>query len=211
MSDVRDTFMNTLVPMVVEQTSRGERSYDIFSRLLKENIIFLTGQVNDQVAGLITAQLLFLEAENPKKDIAFYINSPGGVVTAGMGIYDTMQYIRNKVSTICIGQACSMGSLLLAAGEKGQRYSLPNSRIMVHQPSGGAQGQATDIEIQAREILALRERLNQIYAKHTGQKLAKIVDALERDTFMSPEEAKTFGLIDEIFDKRPGPTKAEDK
>ncbi len=211
MSDVRDTFMNTLVPMVVEQTSRGERSYDIFSRLLKENIIFLTGQVNDQVAGLITAQLLFLEAENPKKDIAFYINSPGGVVTAGMGIYDTMQYIRNKVSTICIGQACSMGSLLLAAGEKGQRYSLPNSRIMVHQPSGGAQGQATDIEIQAREILALRERLNQIYVKHTGQKLAKIVDALERDTFMSPEEAKTFGLIDEIFDKRPGPSKAEDK
>ncbi|NOZ65109.1 MAG: ATP-dependent Clp endopeptidase proteolytic subunit ClpP [Alphaproteobacteria bacterium] len=211
MSDVRDTFMNTLVPMVVEQTSRGERSYDIFSRLLKENIIFLTGQVNDQVAGLITAQLLFLEAENPKKDIAFYINSPGGVVTAGMGIYDTMQYIRNKVSTICIGQACSMGSLLLAAGEKGQRYSLPNSRIMVHQPSGGAQGQATDIEIQAREILALRARLNEIYAKHTGQKLAKIVDALERDTFMSPEEAKAFGLIDEIFDKRPGPTKAEDK
>jgi ATP-dependent Clp protease protease subunit len=211
MSDVRDTFMNTLVPMVVEQTSRGERSYDIFSRLLKENIIFLTGQVNDQVAGLITAQLLFLEAENPKKDIAFYINSPGGVVTAGMGIYDTMQYIRNKVSTICIGQACSMGSLLLAAGEKGQRYSLPNSRIMVHQPSGGAQGQATDIEIQAREILALRARLNEIYAKHTGQKLAKIVDALERDTFMSPEEAKAFGLIDEIFDKRPAPSKTEDK
>ncbi|PCJ40281.1 MAG: ATP-dependent Clp endopeptidase, proteolytic subunit ClpP [Alphaproteobacteria bacterium] len=211
MSDVRDTFMNTLVPMVVEQTSRGERSYDIFSRLLKENIIFLTGQVNDQVAGLITAQLLFLEAENPKKDIAFYINSPGGVVTAGMGIYDTMQYIRNKVSTICIGQACSMGSLLLAAGEKGQRYSLPNSRIMVHQPSGGAQGQATDIEIQAREILALRARLNEIYAKHTGQKLAKIVDALERDTFMSPEEAKTFGLIDEIFDKRPAPSKTDGK
>ena len=199
---MHDTYMNTLVPMVVEQTSRGERSYDIFSRLLKENIIFLTGQVNDQVAGLITAQLLFLEAENPKKDIAFYINSPGGVVTAGMGIYDTMQYIRNKVSTICIGQACSMGSLLLAAGEPGQRYSLPNSRIMVHQPSGGAQGQATDIEIQAREILTLRERLNKIYAKHTGQKLTKIEEALERDTFMSPEEAKTFGLIDKIFDKR---------
>ncbi|MBL4894432.1 MAG: ATP-dependent Clp endopeptidase proteolytic subunit ClpP [Emcibacter sp.] len=195
--------MNTLVPMVVEQTSRGERSYDIFSRLLKENIIFLTGQVNDQVAGLITAQLLFLEAENPKKDIAFYINSPGGVVTAGLGIYDTMQYIRNKVSTICIGQACSMGSLLLAAGEPGQRYSLPNSRIMVHQPSGGAQGQATDIEIQAREILTLRERLNKIYAKHTGQKLSKIEEALERDTFMSPDQAKTFGLIDKIFDKRP--------
>lgn len=205
MSDMHETFMNTLVPMVVEQTSRGERSYDIFSRLLKENIIFLTGQVNDQVAGLITAQLLFLEAENPKKDIAFYINSPGGVVTAGMGIYDTMQYIRNKVSTICIGQACSMGSLLLAAGEEGQRFSLPNSRIMVHQPSGGAQGQATDIEIQAREILALRDRLNKIYVKHTGQKMAKIVDALERDTFMSAEEAMEFGLIDEIFDKRPMP------
>ncbi len=205
MINSNDTYMNTLVPMVVEQTSRGERSYDIFSRLLKENIIFLTGQVNDQVAGLITAQFLFLEAENPKKDIAFYINSPGGIVTAGMGIYDTMQYIRNKVSTICIGQACSMGSLLLAAGEPGQRYSLPNSRIMVHQPSGGAQGQATDIEIQAREILSLRERLNGIYVKHTGQKLAKIQEALERDTFMSPEEAMKFGLIDKIFDKRPEP------
>ncbi|MCF6215537.1 MAG: ATP-dependent Clp endopeptidase proteolytic subunit ClpP [Emcibacter sp.] len=201
--------MNTLVPMVVEQTSRGERSFDIFSRLLKENIIFLTGQVNDQVAGLITAQLLFLEAENPKKDIAFYINSPGGIVTAGMGIYDTMQYIRNKVSTICIGQACSMGSLLLAAGEPGQRYSLPNSRIMVHQPSGGAQGQATDIEIQAREILALRGRLNQIYVKHTGKKLSVIEDALERDTFMSPEEAIKFGLIDKVFDKRPDAEKKE--
>ncbi|VAW07396.1 ATP-dependent Clp protease proteolytic subunit [hydrothermal vent metagenome] len=209
MNDVTDTYMNTLVPMVVEQTSRGERSFDIFSRLLKENIIFLTGQVNDQVAGLITAQLLFLEAENPKKDIAFYINSPGGIVTAGLGIYDTMQYIRNKVSTICIGQACSMGSLLLAAGEPGQRYSLPNSRIMVHQPSGGAQGQATDIEIQAREILSLRKRLNDIYVKHTGQPLAKIEDALERDTFMAPEDAKKFGLIDEIFDKRPDP-KAKD-
>lgn len=209
MSDLRDTYMNTLVPMVVEQTSRGERSFDIFSRLLKENIIFLTGQVNDQVAGLITAQLLFLEAENPKKDIAFYINSPGGIVTAGMGIYDTMQYIRNKVSTICIGQACSMGSLLLAAGEPGQRYSLPNSRIMVHQPSGGAQGQATDIEIQAREILALRGRLNQIYVKHTGKKLSVIEDALERDTFMSPEEAIKFGLIDKVFDKRPDAEKKE--
>lgn len=205
MSTGIDTYMNTLVPMVVEQTSRGERSYDIFSRLLKENIIFLTGQVNDQVAGLITAQLLFLEAENPKKDIAFYINSPGGVVTSGLGIYDTMQYIRNKVSTICIGQACSMGSLLLAAGEPGQRYSLPNSRIMVHQPSGGAQGQATDIEIQAREILSLRKRLNEIYVKHTGQKLGQIEEALERDKFMSPDEALTFGLIDKIFDKRPGP------
>ncbi|NOZ42156.1 MAG: ATP-dependent Clp endopeptidase proteolytic subunit ClpP [Alphaproteobacteria bacterium] len=205
MNNISDIYMNNLVPMVVEQTSRGERSFDIFSRLLKENIIFLTGQVNDQVAGLITAQLLFLEAENPKKDIAFYINSPGGVVTAGMGIYDTMQYIRNKVSTICIGQACSMGSLLLAAGEPGQRYSLPNSRIMVHQPSGGAQGQATDIEIQAREILSLRQRLNDIYVKHTGQQLARIEEALERDTFMSPDEALTFGLIDEIFDKRPAP------
>ncbi len=203
MSDLTDTYMNTLVPMVVEQTSRGERSYDIFSRLLKERIIFLTGQVSDQVAGLITAQLLFLEAENPKKDISFYINSPGGVVTSGMGIYDTMQYIRPKNTTISCGQACSMGSLLLAAGEPGQRFSLPNSRIMVHQPSGGAQGQATDIEIQAREILALRERLNKIYVKHTGQKLTKIQDALERDTFMSPEEAKEFGLIDEIYDKRP--------
>ncbi len=202
MNDPLDTYMNTLVPMVVEQTSRGERSYDIFSRLLKERIIFLTGQVNDQVAGLITAQLLFLEAENPKKDVSFYINSPGGVVTAGMGIYDTMQYIRPKVSTICIGQACSMGSLLLAAGEKGMRYSLPNSRIMVHQPSGGAQGQATDIEIQAREILSLRERLNNIYVKHTGQKLSQIQEALERDTFMAPEEAKDFGLIDVIYEKR---------
>lgn len=202
MNDPLDTYMNTLVPMVVEQTSRGERSYDIFSRLLKERIIFLTGQVNDQVAGLITAQLLFLEAENPKKDISFYINSPGGVVTAGMGIYDTMQYIRPQVSTICIGQACSMGSLLLAAGEKGMRYSLPNSRIMVHQPSGGAQGQATDIEIQAREILSLRERLNNIYVKHTGQKLGQIQEALERDTFMAPEEAKDFGLIDVIYEKR---------
>lgn len=209
MSNASDIYMNTLVPMVVEQTSRGERSYDIFSRLLKENIIFLTGPINDTVAGLITAQFLFLEAENPKKDIAFYINSPGGVVTAGMGIYDTMQYIRNKVSTICIGQACSMGSLLLAAGEPGQRYSLPNSRIMVHQPSGGAQGQATDIEIQAREILSLRERLNNIYVKHTGQKLKTIQEALERDTFMSPEEAMEFGLLDQIFDKRPEPEKTE--
>ncbi len=209
MSNGIDTYMNTLVPMVVEQTSRGERSYDIFSRLLKENIIFLTGQVNDTVAGLITAQLLFLEAENPKKDIAFYINSPGGIVTAGLGIYDTMQYIRNKVSTICIGQACSMGSLLLAAGEPGQRYSLPNSRIMVHQPSGGAQGQATDIEIQAKEILSLRERLNGIYVKHTGQNLEHIQEALERDKFMSPDEAKEFGLIDKIFDKRPLPEQKE--
>lgn len=202
MSDVYETYMNTLVPMVVEQTSRGERSYDIYSRLLKEHIIFLTGPVNDAVASLVTAQLLFLEAENPKKDISFYINSPGGVVTAGMGIYDTMQYIRPKITTICIGQACSMGSLLLAAGEPGQRYALPNSRIMIHQPSGGAQGQATDIEIQAREILALRKRLNEIYSKHTGQKISVIEDALERDNFMGPEEAKKFGLIDEVYEKR---------
>lgn len=203
MSDIIDTTMNNLVPMVVEQTSRGERSFDIFSRLLKERIIFLTGQVNDSVSALITAQLLFLEAENPKKDIAFYINSPGGVVTSGLGIYDTMQYIRPKVTTICIGQACSMGSLLLAAGEPGQRFSLPNSRIMIHQPSGGAQGQATDIQIQANEILALRKRLNQIYVDHTGQKLADVETAMERDNFMSPEEAKKFGLIDEIYAKRP--------
>jgi ATP-dependent Clp protease protease subunit len=203
MSNIIDTTMNNLVPMVVEQTSRGERSFDIFSRLLKERIIFLTGQVNDSISALITAQLLFLEADNPKKDIAFYINSPGGVVTSGLGIYDTMQYIRPKVTTICIGQACSMGSLLLAAGEPGQRYSLPNSRIMIHQPSGGAQGQATDIEIQANEILALRKRLNQIYVDHTGQKLADVEKAMERDNFMSPDEAKKFGLIDEIYSERP--------
>lgn len=202
MNDVIDTHMNNLVPMVVEQTSRGERSFDIFSRLLKERIIFLTGQVNDSVSALITAQLLFLEAENPKKDIAFYINSPGGIVTSGLGIYDTMQYIRPKVTTICIGQACSMGSLLLAAGEPNQRFSLPNSRIMIHQPSGGAQGQATDIEIQAKEILSLRKRLNEIYVKHTGQKLGEIEKAMDRDNFMSPVEAKKFGLIDEIYEKR---------
>ncbi|WP_138380162.1 ATP-dependent Clp endopeptidase proteolytic subunit ClpP [Luteithermobacter gelatinilyticus] len=202
MSDMPETYMNTLIPMVVEQTSRGERSYDIYSRLLKERIIFLTGQVNDAVASLITAQLLFLEAENPKKDIAFYINSPGGVVTAGLGIYDTMQYIRPKVTTICIGQACSMGSLLLAAGEPGQRFALPNSRIMIHQPSGGAQGQAADIEIQAREILELRKRLNNIYVKHTGQPLDVIETAMDRDKFMSPEEAREFGLIDQVYVKR---------
>nr|WP_246056860.1 ATP-dependent Clp endopeptidase proteolytic subunit ClpP [Emcibacter nanhaiensis] len=194
--------MNTLVPMVVEQTSRGERSYDIYSRLLKERIIFLTGQVHDGVASLITAQLLFLEAENPKKDISFYINSPGGVVTSGLGIYDTMQYIRPKVTTICIGQACSMGSLLLAAGEPGQRYALPNSRIMIHQPSGGAQGQATDIEIHAKEILELRKRLNNMYVKHTGQPLDVIEENMERDNFMSPEQAKEFGLIDQVYEKR---------
>ncbi len=195
--------MNTLVPMVIEQTARGERSFDIYSRLLKERIIFLTGEVNDYVASLICAQLLFLESENPNKDIYFYINSPGGVVTSGMSMYDTMQYIKPDVSTIVIGQACSMGSLLLAGGAKGKRYSLPNSRIMIHQPSGGARGQATDIEIQAREILSLRKRLNEIYVKHTGQKLETIEAAVERDRFMSPVEAKEFGLIDEVISERP--------
>jgi ATP-dependent Clp protease protease subunit len=195
--------MSTLIPMVVEQTARGERSYDIFSRLLKERIIFLSGQVNDYVSTLICAQLLFLEAENPKKDIYFYINSPGGVVTSGLAMYDTMQYIKPDVATVCIGQACSMGSLLLAAGAAGKRYSLPNSRVMVHQPSGGAQGQATDIEIQAREILSLRKRLNEIYVKHTGKKINQIEEALERDRFMSAEEAKAFGLIDQIVERQP--------
>jgi ATP-dependent Clp protease protease subunit len=195
--------MNNLVPMVVEQTNRGERAYDIYSRLLKERIIFLVGPVNDGVASLICAQLLFLESENPTKDIAFYINSPGGVVTSGLAIYDTMQYIRPDVATVCIGQAASMGSLLLTAGAKGKRVSLPNSRIMIHQPSGGAQGQATDIEIQAREILQLRQRLNEMYVKHTGQPLDVIQAAVERDKFMSPEEAKVFGLIDEVMNNRP--------
>lgn len=195
--------MNTLVPMVVETTNRGERAYDIYSRLLKERIIFLTGVVHDEVASLVCAQLLFLESENPTKDIAFYINSPGGVVTAGLAIYDTMQYIRPEVSTVCIGQAASMGSLLLAAGADGKRFALPNSRIMVHQPSGGAQGQATDIEIQAREILSLRARLNDIYVKHTKKKLSDIEAAVERDRFMSPEDAKSFGLIDEVVQSRP--------
>jgi len=201
--DPADVFMNTLVPMVVEQTSRGERSYDIYSRLLKERIVFLTGQVEDYTASLICAQLLFLESENPSKDISFYINSPGGIVTSGLAIYDTMQFIRPEVSTVCIGQAASMGSLLLAAGAPGKRYALPNSRIMIHQPSGGAQGQATDIEIQAREILALRARLNQIYVKHTGQELPLIEQSMERDKFMTADEAKTFGLIDQVFTKRP--------
>ncbi|WP_276204523.1 ATP-dependent Clp endopeptidase proteolytic subunit ClpP [Candidatus Terasakiella magnetica] len=195
--------MSNLVPMVVETTNRGERAYDIYSRLLKERIIFVTGQVEDHMASLICAQLLFLESENPDKDIAMYINSPGGVVTSGLSIYDTMQYIRPDVSTVCLGQACSMGSLLLAAGTAGKRYALPNSRIMVHQPSGGAQGQATDIEIQAREILALKRRLNEIYVDHTGKKLEQIEDALERDRFMQPEEAKEFGLIDEVVSTRP--------
>jgi len=204
MSDALDTYMNTLVPMVVETTNRGERAYDIYSRLLKERIIFLTGAVHDEVASLVCAQLLFLESENPDKDISFYINSPGGVVTSGLAIYDTMRYIRPDVSTVCIGQAASMGSLLMCAGAKGKRYALPNSRIMIHQPSGGAQGQATDIEIQAREILKLRERLNNMYVEHTGQKLDVIEKAVERDTFMSAEEAKTFGLIDEVVTERPG-------
>jgi ATP-dependent Clp protease protease subunit len=197
-------YMNTLVPMVVEQTNRGERAYDIFSRLLKERIIFLVGPVDDVVASLACAQLLFLESENPNKDIAFYINSPGGVVTSGLAIYDTMQYIRADVATVCIGQAASMGSLLLAAGAKGKRTSLPNSRIMIHQPSGGTQGQATDIEIQAREILQLRARLNEIYVKHTGQPLETIAAAVERDKFLSPTEAKAFGLIDEVMVNRTG-------
>ena len=201
--DPIDLYMNTLVPMVVEQTNRGERSYDIYSRLLKERIIFLTAEVYDQVAALICAQLLFLESENPTKDIAFYINSPGGVVTSGLAIYDTMQYIRPAVSTVCIGQAASMGSLLLTAGQKGKRFALPNARIMVHQPSGGAQGQATDIEIQAREILALRARLNNMYVEHTGQTLEVIERALERDKYMTAQEAKEFGLIDEVVNKRP--------
>lgn len=209
--DPLDLHMNTLVPMVVEQTNRGERAYDIFSRLLKERIIFLTGAVNDHVASLISAQLLYLESENPKKDIAFYINSPGGVVTSGLGVYDTMQYIRPPVSTVCLGQASSMGSLLLASGETGKRFALPNSRIMVHQPSGGAQGQATDIEIQAREILRVRERLNEIYVRHTGQKLARVKDALERDTFMTAAEAKDFGLIDDVVTARPESPDADEK
>jgi ATP-dependent Clp protease protease subunit len=198
-----ETQMNMLVPMVVETTNRGERAYDIYSRLLKERIVFLTGPVNDTVASLICAQFLFLESENPGKDIAFYINSPGGLVTAGLAIYDTMQYIRPDVSTVCIGQAASMGSLLLAAGANGKRYVLPNARIMVHQPSGGAQGQATDIEIHAREILAIKARLNMIYVKHTKQPLDVIESAVDRDRFMSPEEAKAFGIVDEVVVTRP--------
>jgi len=203
--DPVEVYNNTLVPMVIEQTARGERSFDIYSRLLKERIIFLTGPVFDQVSSLICAQLLFLESENPTKDIAFYINSPGGVVSAGLAMYDTMQYIRAPVSTVCIGQAASMGSLLLTAGAKGKRYGLPNSRIMVHQPSGGAQGQATDIEIQAREILKLRQRLNEIYVKHTGQPIEAIERKLERDSYMSAEEARDFGLIDHVVEERPVP------
>ena len=202
MKDKIEEHMNNLIPMVVEQSNRGERAYDIYSRLLKERIIFLVGPVNDTVSTLITAQLLFLESENPKKEISFYINSPGGLVTSGLGIYDTMQYIKPPVSTLCIGQASSMGSFLLAAGEKGKRFSLPNSRIMVHQPSAGYQGQATDIEIHAKEILALKERLNKIYSKHTKKSEEEIKVALERDNFMTPEEAKSFGLIDKVVEKR---------
>ena len=194
--------MSSLIPMVVEQSNKGERAYDIYSRLLKERIIFLTGQINDNVASLITAQLLFLEAEDPKKEIYFYINSPGGLVTAGLGIYDTMQYIKPEISTLCIGQAASMGSFLLAAGSRGKRFSLPNSRIMVHQPSAGFQGQATDIEIHANEVLALKKRLNEIYSKHTGKSVDEIKSALERDNFMTAEVAKSFGLIDEVVEKR---------
>lgn len=203
MNDPIETYMSSLVPMVVETTNRGERAYDIFSRLLKERIIFLTGGVDDGVASLVCAQLLFLESENPTKDISFYINSPGGIVTSGLAIYDTMRYIRPDVSTVCIGQAASMGSFLLCAGAKGKRFALPNARVMIHQPSGGAQGQATDIEIQAKEILSLRSRLNNIYAEHTGQPLDVIEEALERDRFLSPEDARDFGLIDEVVASRP--------
>ena len=203
MKDPRDTYMNYLVPMVVEQTNRGERAYDIYSRLLKERIIFITGPIEDAVSTLVVAQLLFLEAENPKKEISMYINSPGGVVTSGMAIYDTMQFVRPPVSTLCVGQAASMGSLLLAAGAKDQRFALTNARIMVHQPSGGFQGQATDIMLHAQEILNLKKRLNEIYVRHTGQSLKKIEDALERDYFLTSEAAKDFGIVDKVIDKRP--------
>lgn len=206
--DPVEIYNNSLVPMVVEQSSRGERAYDIYSRLLKERIIFLTGAVYDQVSSLICAQLLFLESENPNKEISFYINSPGGVVSAGLAIYDTMQFVRSPVSTLCLGMAASMGSLLLTAGAKGKRFALPNARVMVHQPSGGAQGQATDIEIQAREILELRKRLNQIYVNHTGQPVEAIEAKLERDSYMSAEEARDWGLIDQVVDKRPATAEA---
>ena len=202
MSDKLEDKMSNLIPMVVEQSSRGERAYDIFSRLLKERIVFVVGPINDSVASLVTAQMLFLESENPKKDIFMYINSPGGLVTAGLGIYDTMQYIKPEISTLCIGKAASMGSFLLAAGTKGKRFSLPNSRIMVHQPSAGFQGQATDIEIHANEVLSLKKRLNEIYSKHTGKSVEDIKSALERDNFMTPDVAKDFGLIDKVVDKR---------
>lgn len=204
MRDLQDVYMSSLVPMVVEQTARGERAYDIFSRLLKERIIFVTGGIGDEVASLITAQLLFLEAENPKKEIAMYINSPGGLVTAGLAIYDTMQYIRPAVQTLCVGQAASAASLLLCAGEKGQRFSLPNARVMVHQPSASYRGQAVDIARHAQEIVKLKHRLNEIYAKHTGQPVEAVEKALDRDTYMTAEEARAFGLLDEVFSKRPG-------
>ena len=200
---LQETYMSSLIPMVVEQTSRGERAFDIYSRLLKERIIFVVGPIDDAVASVVCAQLLFLEADNPTKDISMYINSPGGIVTSGLAMYDTMEYIRPEISTVCIGQAASMGSLLLTAGAKGKRYCLPNSKIMTHQPSGGFQGQATDIEIHAKEILLTRSRLNEIYVKHTEQKLSKIEGAMERDNFMTPQEAKSFGLIDEVVEKRP--------
>jgi ATP-dependent Clp protease protease subunit len=200
---LQETYMSSLIPMVVEQTSRGERAFDIYSRLLKERIIFVVGPIDDAVASVVCAQLLFLEADNPTKDISMYINSPGGMVTSGLAMYDTMEYIRPEISTVCIGQAASMGSLLLTAGAKGKRYCLPNSKIMIHQPSGGFQGQATDIEIHAKEILLTRSRLNEIYVKHTEQKLSKIEGAMERDNFMTPQEAQSFGLIDEVVEKRP--------
>ena len=202
MNNKKKEQMSNLVPMVVEQSSRGERAYDIYSRLLKERIIFVVGPITDNVASLITAQLLFLESENPKKDIFMYINSPGGLVTAGLGIYDTMQYVKPEISTLCIGQAASMGSFLLSAGAKNKRFSLPNSRIMVHQPSAGFQGQATDIEIHANEVLSLKKRLNEIYSKHTGKTVEEIKSALERDNFMTPDNAKSFGLIDKVVEKR---------
>lgn len=211
MSNAKDVYMNTLVPMVIEQTNRGERSFDIYSRLLKERIIFMVGEVNDHTANLISAQLLFLESENPKKDIFLYINSPGGVVTAGLGIYDTMNYIRSDVSTLCLGQACSMGSLLLTAGAKGKRYCLPNARVMIHQPHGGAQGQTTDMEIQINEMLSMKKRLNNIYVEATGKPLKTIEAAMERDNFFSAQEAKEFGLIDEVIGKRPDSLQDEKK
>lgn len=202
-SNFQELHMSSLIPMVVEQTNRGERAFDIYSRLLKERIIFVIGPIDDAVSSVVCAQLLFLEADNPTKDISMYINSPGGIVTSGLAMYDTMEYIRPDISTVCIGQAASMGSLLLTAGAKGKRYSLPNSKVMIHQPSGGFQGQATDIEIHAKEILSTRARLNQIYVKHTGQKLSKIESAMERDNFLTPTEAQSFGLIDEVVEKRP--------
>jgi len=210
MHDPAEIYMNSLVPMVVEQTNRGERAYDIYSRLLKERIIFVVGPINDAISSVVCAQLLYLEAENPKKDISMYINSPGGVVTSGLAMYDTMEYIRPDVSTVCIGQAASMGSLLLTAGAAGKRYCLPNAKIMIHQPSGGFQGQASDIEIHAREILKTRARLNEIYVKHTGRKVDEIESGMERDNFMVPDEAKKFGLIDEVVDKRPVDAKEDD-